>query len=304
MSKDKKILLIAAVSLLIVGSIIFAGAMAALGFDFMALSTQRYETNTYEISEDFDNISIDVPTAEILFAVSDDEKCHVQCLEQERLKHSVSVKDETLVINTVDTQKWYDHIGLFGGNNKLTISLPKSAYASLSIDTDIGNVKIPAEFAFESVRIKGSTADIACRASASDNMEIITDTGNIHVDYSVAGAIRLTAGTGNINIRAIGGAVCKSFYAVSDTGNITARNVVAENDFQAKSDTGNVNFEGCDAGSITIKTDIGDITGTLLSEKVFITKTDLGDVDVPKTASGGRCEVTTDVGDIRISVTN
>ncbi len=46
MSKDKKILVIAAVSLLIGGSLIFAVAMAALDFDFMALSTQEYESNT------------------------------------------------------------------------------------------------------------------------------------------------------------------------------------------------------------------------------------------------------------------
>ena len=49
-------------------------------------------------------------------------------------------------------------------------------------------------------------------------------------------------------------------------------------------------------------TDTGDVKGSLLSEKIFIPTTDTGDVDVPKTVTGGRCEITTDTGDIKITV--
>ena len=53
---------------------------------------------------------------------------------------------------------------------------------------------------------------------------------------------------------------------------------------------------------MVIVTDTGDVTGTFLSDKVFIYKTDTGDVDLPRTQSGGRCDITTDTGDIRISI--
>ena len=61
-------------------------------------------------------------------------------------------------------------------------------------------------------------------------------------------------------------------------------------------------LDGCDAAEIFVKTDTGDVTGTLLSEKVFVTTTDTGKVEVPRSVSGGRCEITTDTGDIRISI--
>lgn len=66
--------------------------------------------------------------------------------------------------------------------------------------------------------------------------------------------------------------------------------------------TGYVRFDKCGAAELYVETDTGDVTGSLLSDKVFITDTDAGDVDVPKTASGGRCEIRTDTGDIKIEV--
>lgn len=64
--------------------------------------------------------------------------------------------------------------------------------------------------------------------------------------------------------------------------------------------TGNVAFDGADAAEISVKTNTGDVTGSLLTGKVFVVQTDTGAVDVPKTAAGGRCEIETDAGDIRI----
>lgn len=46
----------------------------------------------------------------------------------------------------------------------------------------------------------------------------------------------------------------------------------------------------------------GDVTGTLLSEKVFITETGTGSVNVPKTVTGGKCEIKTSTGDIQIEI--
>ena len=65
-----------------------------------------------------------------------------------------------------------------------------------------------------------------------------------------------------------------------------------------------VSFESFDAAEIFIKTDTGDVEGELLSAKVFIAKTDTGKINVPSTATGGRCEISTDTGDIRITVSN
>ena len=88
----------------------------------------------------------------------------------------------------------------------------------------------------------------------------------------------------------------------TDTGNILLDNIIATGKLSIETDTGNVNLEACDASEVFIKTDTGHIKGGLLSEKVFIAHTDTGRIDVPKTVTGGRCEVETDTGDIKITI--
>ena len=47
---------------------------------------------------------------------------------------------------------------------------------------------------------------------------------------------------------------------------------------------------------------VSDPFGMLTCDKVFIVKTDTGHVNVPKTIVGGRCEITTDTGDVDMIV--
>lgn len=72
--------------------------------------------------------------------------------------------------------------------------------------------------------------------------------------------------------------------------------------FSIERDTGDVRFESCDAGQITVKTSTGDVTGTLRTEKVFLTKRSTGAVDVPESGTGSKCEITTSTGDISIQI--
>lgn len=320
MSKTVKIWLITAAALIALGLILFACVMANYDWDFTKLSTVTYVTNTYETNGEFDKISINVDTTEIEFVPTEDKSCSIVCFEAEKEKHSATVQNGTLVIDTIDTRKWYDHICISLGTPKMTVYLPQNEYASLFIETDTGDINIPKDFTFEKIEIDGDTSDIDCFASVSNILEIEFSTGDINVDGITAGQISLTTTTGeitvndvttknDIDIKTDTGTVrltdvsCADFVAESDTGTITLKNVVATGSFSVESDTGDVRFENSDAAQISVKTSTGDVTGTLLSEKVFITETSTGRISVPKTTSGGKCEITTSTGDIKIDVT-
>ncbi|MGN1444521.1 MAG: DUF4097 family beta strand repeat-containing protein [Acutalibacteraceae bacterium] len=320
MRKTIKTWLIIATSLVMFGLVLFVGAMTALHFDFTKLSTVEYETGTYEVNEDFDKISIHADTTEIAFVPSDDEQCRIVSFETEKVRCSASVQNETLMIHFTDTRnKWYDYIGVFLQNPKITVCLPQDEYVSLIIDTDMGDVTIPKDFIFENLEIKGSTADVQCLASVSNVMEIKLNTGAIEVDDLTASEISLTATTGDISVNSVAakgnieiettnGAVtltnvnCADLTAESDTGTISLNNVVASDSFSIENNTGNVRFENSDASQISVKTSTGDVTGTLRSEKIFITETATGDISVPKTVKGGKCKITTGTGNIKIDI--
>ena len=319
MSKTGKKWLIAAAVLVALGLIIFAVGMTACGWNFSKLGTVTYVTNTYEVDDDFDKISIDVDTTEIAFVPAGDETCRIVCYEEEKVKHSATVHDGTLVIDTLDTRTWNDYIGISLEIPKMTVYLPQEEYVSLFIETATGDISIPQDFAFQTIKIEGDTCDVECFASVSDVMEVELSTGALYVDTISAGRLNITTSTGdiqvnsatvngNIDIKTDTGTVkltdvsCTDFSAESSTGMIALQNVVAEGTLSAESDTGDVRLEESDAAQISVRTDTGAVTGTLLSEKVFITETDTGRIDVPKSTSGGKCEITTETGDIKVDI--
>lgn len=318
MKTATKTWLIAAVSLVLIGCIICVSALAKTGWDFAKLSNARHQTNTYEISEVFSSITIKTDTADITFALSDDGKCKVECYEEEKAKHSVTVQDNTLVVAFVNTKSWYDYIGIHFSTPKIRISLPQAQYTSLSIQESTGDVEIPKELQFTSADISLSTGDVAFSASVSDLIKIKTSTGNIHVENTSAGVLDLSATTGGITVSDVActGDVmldvttgkttltdlsCSNLISDGDTGSILLKNVIANGKFNIERNTGNVKFDGADAAEIFVETDTGNVTGSLLTDKVYITETDTGRIDVPKTVSGGKCEITTDTGDIKIT---
>ena len=314
--------LIIASSLVLVGCILFAGVMTTLQWDFMELATVKYETNTYEISEAFDGISMNTDTADIAFMFSDDGNCRVECHEEGNAKHSVTAEDGTLTVELIDERSVYDFIGYIGlnfGSPKITVYLPKSEYTNLLINGDTSDIEIPNDFTFKDVDISLSTGDIDFCASASEKIKIKTSTGDICAENISVGSLDLTVSTGKVTVSDVNcegnitvgvstgktyltDIVCKSVMSSGNTGDIYLNNVIATETFSIERSTGDVRFDGSDATEIYVKTDTGDVTGSLLTDKVFITQTDTGDVDVPKTTTGGRCEISTDTGNIKITV--
>lgn len=319
MGRKIKVWLIIATSLVLFGCIIFGGVMSMFKWDFTKLSTVQYETNSYEISGSFDNISINADTADITFIPSNDEKCRVVCYEEKNAKHSVAFTDNALAINVINEKKWYEHIGINFGTPKITIYLSQTEYASLFIKASTGNVEMPKDFKFEDIDITLSTGNVKNCASASKDIKIKTSTGDIRVENAFAGAIDLSVSTGKVIVESVkidgdinvsvstGDArltdiACKSFTSTGSTGHISLKNVIAKEKFSLKRSTGDIKFENSDAETINIKTDTGDVTGSLLSEKIFITETSTGNISVPKTTTGGKCEVVTDTGDIKFEI--
>lgn len=317
-----KVWLIIAASLVLIGGILFAGVMTTLKWDFVELATVKYETNTYEISEVFDGISINTDTADIAFVLSDDENCRVECHEEENVKHSVTVEDGTLTIELMDERTVYDFIGYIGlnfGSPKIRVFLPKTEYASLLIKESTGDIEIPKNLNFKDVDVSLSTGDVYFDASVGNMLKIKTSTGAIRVENIVAGSLDLTVSTGKVTVSGVicegnvtvgvsTGKVkltditCKSVISNGSTGDISLDNVIAAEKFSIERSTGDVRFENSDATEIFVETDTGYVTGTLLTDKVFIIQTGTGNVDVPKTVDGGRCEIITDTGDIELDI--
>ena len=302
MSKTTKIWLTLAALLTFIGLIIFGGAMTMANWDFSKISTIKYETNEYEINENFHDIFIETDTSYIEFVPSENGKTSVVCREEQKNKHSVTVKDGTLTIESNDIRKWYDHIYIgtvFNGGPKITVYLPESEYGALSLKGKTGGAALDGAFTFESINVSFTTGTVKNYASASGTVSLKTTTGSIYVENCSADSFETSVSTGSVKTKNL---TCKSFTSNGSTGGISLESVIAKEKLSVKRSTGDIKLDGCDAEEIFIKTNTGSVTGTLLSEKTFIARSDTGSVKVPEETRGGRCEITTDTGNIRISV--
>lgn len=319
MKKTAKIWLIAAAFLVLVGCVLFVGVMSTTGWDFAGLSAVRYETNTHEINEPFRDIALTTDTADIVFGLSADGKCRVECREDKNAKHAVAVENGTLVVRVNNQKSWYDYIGFRPDSPKITIFLPETEYHTLAVHESTGNMEIPKGFTFASVDVSVSTGNVGFFAAAREKVRIKTSTGDIRVENTAVGALDLSVTTGTVTASSVTctgdvivnvstgkatltGISCRSVLSTGTTGSISLNHVIATDRFSIERSTGDVKFESCDAAELYIKTTTGSVTGTLLTDKVFLTDTKTGSVDVPGTVTGGRCEIRTNTGDIKVKI--
>ena len=317
-NKTKKTVLIVACVALCLGLLTSCVGLSALGFDFKKLDTSKMQTREYEAVEEFTAISVDVRTADLTLLPAQDNKTKVVCVEEEKTPHSVLVKDGVLTIEVEDNRKWYDHIGVYFESQKITMYLPKSEYAKITVEMDTGDICVAKEFSFAQAKITTHTGDVVWSAGVSEILEIETNTGDIEVGSVVCEAkLALKSDTGDMEIFDItckalsietdtgdvelGNSTTGELSIKTDTGDVGLENVVA-NALNVETNTGDVDLRDSDAGTIKIVTDTGDVCGVLLSEKIFFTDTNTGKVDVPKTTSGGVCDVRTKTGDIKFSI--
>ena len=309
-----------AILLIVLGCGTVVLALAMKDFDFTALEGKTYETRSYEITDAFAGVVIEANTADVRVVPTDAAVATVTCREEKNLKHTVTVSENKLLMQLDDTRKWYEHIVFFSfGGPEVTVALPRVAFEALLIENDTGDIEILRDLSFKELYISTSTGDVACHAAVTDTARIETDTGDIEMKNTTLGALWVTGNTGEItleDVSVVGRAeitvdtgdvqlsslTCHTLVVKSDTGDVELDRVLAADTLSLESDTGDVELKRCDAAVIVIKTDTGDVEGTVCTDKHFVASSNTGDVRVPQYTTGGPCTITTDTGDIELSV--
>lgn len=300
MKTAKNITMIVAAAMIAVG--LFGGlvVLATMNFDFKDLNNIEWETNTYAVEEKFENISIKGDEAGVSLALSEDGSCKVVCTEAEHVYNVIGVKNKTLSIERVDERKWNEYIGIFINEIELTVYLPKADYEKLTINNSSGSVEIPAGFTFSEAEVVNSSGHISFAADVKGDLTVENTSGGIDIASVLAGRNMDVKGTsGSIDVSDV---KCVNLTVENSSGRVDCENVIAAEEIFIKNSSGGIELEKCDASNLKLKATSGSIKGTLLSEKTFLADASSGRVDVPRTTTGGVCEVTTSSGNISMSI--
>lgn len=339
MKKSKKCALLVALVMIIAGAAIFFVAFAVAGFNFENMSTVKISTQNAEIKEQFQRISISSYEYDIKLLKSDSEKCRVVFTGNEKLSLVCNVKDAELVIDLNDNRKWYEYIQFaFQKDTGIMVYLPEKEYDALYASSYSGGIFIDSSFSFDEANFDTSSGDIKAsgitaekldiqsysgkidisKISVSDKINIGTQSGAINAGNVNANNIAVNSYSGKVNLEKF---IAKESLSVETqsgnvvlngnansvavntySGRINLENSIVETSLSVETSSGNVMFNNCDAGEITVDTYSGSVSGTLLSDKIFVTSTYSGSINVPISSGTEICTISTQSGNININV--
>ena len=310
MKKRTIIALIVAVLLILAGGIILT---LGLSFAGEPESMVTVKEKIYVVNDPFDSIQVKTADCDVTIVKSAGEFQMVG-QETDKVSYSVLVEDGVLKIDVIDIRKWYDHIGIFRENVKITLCLPERQYESLRVVTATGDVEIPKELTFTAAELFSDTGDITIATAVKDRIISSTATGDIHLQGSAPAMLSLETDTGDMDVDSVSGdeihmktdtgsmelenVKCKILTCNSNTGDMELKRVIVEDYLQAFNDTGDVVITDSDAGTVNIETDTGDVSGSFRTSKWFSAHSNTGNVKVPHTRDGGECRIQSDTGDI------
>lgn len=340
MKTTKKKAIITAIILTAAGAAVSLSAFAMAGFDPENLNTVDIVTQSLEIKDKFQSIKINCPGYDVRFVPSENGDCGVVFTGSDKLTLNAAVRDGTLNVGLTDNSSWYDHIGVFMfGDTGLTVSIPQGEYEELIAETSSGGIDVSGAFVLDRADIRTSSGSVRIRDIEARSIDILSRSGGVScADIRAEDMLQANTSSGNIELNRI---ECKSAVAAAKSGCVTLSEIEAEDgievesysgrisvsglyaqsmDIQSKSGrvectsalaktgisvrtlSGSVIFDGCDAEEVSVETLSGSVSGTLLTEKIFFTETNSGNVDVPFFTEGGVCRVKTSSGNIKISV--
>lgn len=302
MKKSKKILITVAVILIAVGIICGFCGIYSLGFNFNEISTSDFVTHTYTVEDDFTNIIIEDAASNINFYKSNDDKCRVLCDEREKVTHTVVSENNTLTVRVKDERNWFEriNIGFFVADMRVSVYLPKNKYDSLNAASMSGDIDVANEFTFDNAKVGSISGDISVKADVKQELNISSTSGDVIINnISATECINASSVSGEIDLSNVKG---KEIFANTISGGVMLADTVASQKLKANSTSGEIDLKRCDAKNIVLDTVSGEISGTLLSNKQFITETTSGTVNVPQSVSNEECRITTVSGDIYIEI--
>lgn len=338
MNKVKKFFLISAAGMIVAGLIIAVCSMAFVKFDFTELDTMDWQTNTYEIEEAFENIEIHGIETDVKLLPATDGVCKVVCTENDTIYNEIEVTENTLSIIRVDKSKKRVFMSVEFEQPETTVYLPEQVYVKLLIENSSGDIEIPEGFTFEEANVENTSGQIAFYADVKGSLSAKSSSGGVRVGENTIGSLSAVASSGaasvksatvkeDVSVETSSGSIlieevacaklrvknssgsihlsdvkAEELEGENSSGEIRCNNVMVAGDMKLSNTSGGMEIDGCDAANLKLTSSSGSIRGTLLTEKIFVADATSGSVDVPKTTSGGMCEVTTTSGSIKMSI--
>lgn len=317
MRKGIKVVLFTGLGILVTGVIICAIVFAVHGFNWKSLirpkaqeASIHLEQITKTIDEDFNNLEVDVASAEVYIQKSTDGTCRIEYMDDpDHEQYEILVKDGRLIFKNIQTSwDWdsakdiLDHVfdqvgsGFNMEEKKVTIFLPEKAYQTLSIASASGDVRIQEALTFTNAAVATASGEVSIgNMQGLDTLAVATASGSVILsNMTIAQNTSINTASGDVHLDEIN--IGEEMEITTTSGQVTLKRVIcAEGEIHTAS--GDVKLENLETDSMSIETASGDVTGMISEEYNVSAHSASGDIRVPS-GSKGEWKIGTASGDI------
>lgn len=258
-----------------------------------------FETKSFDINERFSDIEIEDVECGIKIQRSPDNRCRVICPMRAdgSVYRTAEVNSGVLRIERHDKGKLFSFFSLPSAD--IEVYLPEGEYGKLTAYSTSGKITVDEGLCFESVRLESVSGSIETYSDVKDELRAESTSGRVTVENASPEKLTAKSKSGRVALSHIRS---DDISVSSVSGKIELTDVIAAFSLYAENVSGGAELDGCDADKIKIESTSGSVKGTLLSDKIFTARSASGSVDVPRSASGGECEISTTSGSIRIEI--
>ncbi len=303
MRTEKKVAILVATLMVIVGTIMAGTSFKAAGSNFKGMfKSEEYEMVTKDITESFDDIEINIGDQDLKIKKSDSSKAYLVCYESKNVKFDVGVNRNTLRIEEKANRSFLNYDFINGTMGPSELYLPEDEYNNVTIHIGSGDLYIQDAFKFRDVKTDIGSGDTYLSNLTLEEIKAKIGSGQIWLTGSKVTSADLHTGSGDIAIEDL--ACKKNFNAETLSGTLFLTNLDSTESLGGKTGSGDIILKSCDSMKMEFKTGSGDVTGSVKTAKTFDADSGSGDVRLPADGNGGTCYIRTGSGDIEIEVEN
>lgn len=309
MESNKKIIMLVAGGLIIIGVVIALLAFALVGFNWNSFNTSlpdEQKSYSYDLAS-VSNLTISELDADVIIVGTDDDKIKITSFENKKDAYTIDLQaNGNLNVNRSVYKHWYEYIGFNISNQKrtLTIAVPQKFTGQIEASTMSGNLDLSGFESLDAVGASTASGQITLKnVIVANQIKASTMSGNFDLaNLHASKDVDLNTSSGEIQFNT--GKIDGNLSISSLSGNIDLADINIKGDGAFENSSGKVNFNRLAANNVSISTLSGDVQGSILGDPANykITADSLsGRIDIPNSGNGKiAVDISTSSGNIAI----
>jgi DUF4097 and DUF4098 domain-containing protein YvlB len=223
----------------------------------------RYVTNTYEINDRYEKITIDAREAKVKIEPSNDGITELFCYEKKRMPYEFLIQDGTLVIKPKKS-KWYNFLRIGIDRSEIRLAVPESVSGNISVKANVGCIDVRSITCDGKIDIQTNTGNVNLENVSCEDFESKGNTGSVSLNgFTAKKSITISRNTGKISLHSC---TAPEIFVKTKTGTVCGK-LPSNTVFRVRTNTGKIEIPNPPIGeTVGARCEINTNTGSVKFE--------------------------------------